>query len=1055
MRFKFKWIFTLLLTLALQSSFAQQKTVTGTITDDSGLPLPGATVAVQGTKEAVVSDLDGKYSISVATGQTLNFSFVGMKSKTVKVGAATLIDVKLEGESLETVVVEGYSKTRTRAESVTASVTVDGERLHNRPNANFINSLQGTVAGMLVTSSSGSPGSSKLDIQIRGLSSLNANTDPLIVVDGVPTSSVQYRNLNPNDIESTTILKDAAATSVYGNRGANGVIVVTTKRAKLNTSLTVRYDGLTGVNVLPRNKYNMSNTSQILRLERNMGIGAGAGGFATLEDGTVTSSVPGYDDITTFNPSLGEVPVPLTDAQIAQIASTNHTNWRDVFFGVDTFQSHNLSLAFGGQNTSNYTSLSYFEQGGMVPTTDFKRFTLRNNFTGTSKNEKFSYSSLVALGYSKRNELNQEANSNINNNTVQNPLHGSVMALPWGMPGMFTDGMDLFDYMGFDTSGNNGFYILEDILKENSMPSWATEQSINITLSGSYKITNDLTFTNRTSVDYRSNERVLARSPWSFLAKAVAEQDGAPQYRGFESIARSRDFIFTNIANLGYVKSFGKHKIDAGLYMEYVKSHFASTSQTANGLNPKTYVPGAGTGYVDFDPNFPNSTLPAAGAGKATAGTLSYFATADYDFDQKYGVSGVIRRDASYRFLNDYKWATFYSVGARWNIDKEAFMEGSGFSMLKLRASYGTQGNQNIGVPSYGANVLYTASNAVRNLNAATTAYNNGGLGLGVGQIANPFLRWEELSSLNLGLDWRVLDDRLEGTFDFYQRDTDQLYDVIYTSGAVSTYSVSGNNGKLRNKGFELMLRYNLFRTGDFNMNIHANGSYNKSEMLEYNVEDIGGQANILAPGHLLYEWNLVPYVGVNQANGNLLYLDKDGNVTENPDTTTDRRPLGKSFLPKYQGGFGFDANYKGFYTDVLFTFAKDFWRRDNQLRWAYDPSFIGDNNMSADMLNAWTPGNPTNFPSLTASNLTNDYDSTRYLYDSSYLRLKSVTIGYRVPDRYLDKTFLSSVEFYLKGENMLTWTKWRGFDPESFTSTNITGYPNPKTVSFGTSVQF
>lgn len=259
----------------------------------------------------------------------------------------------------------------------------------------------------------------------------------------------------------------------------------------------------------------------------------------------------------------------------------------------------------------------------------------------------------------------------------------------------------------------------------------------------------------------------------------------------------------------------------------------------------------------------------------------------------------------------------------------------------------------------------------------------------------------------------------------------------------------------MRNSGAELMLRYKLVDSNDFKLSVFANGSYNKGEVVSIDIADQSGEDLLTVPGQLTYEWNVIPYVGVNQANGNLLFLDAAGNVTETPNPTEDRRKTGKSLIPKYQGGFGFNADYKGFYSDVLFSWAKDVWKMDISNYWAYQLDFIGDENVSADLLNAWTAANPTNFPSLNATNQNFSMDSDRFLNDASFLRLRSVSLGYSFPKKYLDNTFMDGLKLFVQGENLLLWSKWRGFDPEMYTAGTQSTYPNPRTISVGASVQF
>lgn len=1025
MRSKFKWIFTLLLAFSMQFSFAQEKTVSGTITEN-GLPLPGVSVTVKGTTKGTQTDMNGKYSISASKGEALVFSYIGFVTQTITVGATNSINVVMVEGGTELDVVEivntGYDRTRTKAETSSAITTISSKTLENRPNASFLNSLQGTAPGLTILSASGQPGSAKIDMFVRGISSINASTEPLIVIDGIPTNGNQFRNLNQNDFETVAVLRDAAATSIYGNRGANGVLVITTKRAKFGAALNISYDVVTGFNQLPEEHYNMANAKQVLTIEQRKNTGMGAG---------------------------------MTDEQIAAYTGPN-TDWKKVFFKQGLTQQHNLGLSFGGANTSNFTSIGYFNQEGMVPTTDFQRFTLRNNFNGKSNNDKFTYASQVAIGYSKRNQLDQETNGDINNNTIQNPLLGALAGLPYAAAGQFKNGYELFDTIGTNFNGPNDTYVLEDILN-GSMPNRYTETSILANISVNYKLTDALTLGNKSGVDYKVSDRIFARAPYNYLAIAVAASNGQ-EFAGLEQMSTTKDFTFTNIVSLNYSKLFkDAHRIEVGAFMEYMKAHYNATSFRQNGLNPKNWAFGAGTGYVAPDVAN-NNYIPTVSASKIDAGTLSYFGTLDYDYKERFGFAAVVRRDASYRFVEDNKWGTFWSVSGRWNIDQEQFMQNSGIDMLKLRASYGTQGNQNVIAPAYGTNPLFPGSNLVRDTNATNTTASPGYdniTGIRTGQVANTDLIWEEVSQANIGLDFRVAKGRLEGNIDVYRKETDKLYTSIRRSAATGFYSQDGNNGKLRNSGVELMLKYKLVDSNDFKLSVFANGSYNKGEVIEIEIEDQSGEDLLTVPGQLTYEWNLIPYVGVNQSNGNLLFLDAAGNVTENPNPTEDRRKTGKSLIPKYQGGFGFNADYKGFYSDVLFSWAKDVWKLDISNYWAYQLDFIGDDNVSADLLNAWTAANPTNFPSLDATNQNFSMDSDRFLNDASFLRLRSVSLGYSFPKKYLDNTFMDGLKLFVQGENLLLWSKWRGFDPEMFTAGTQSTYPNPRTISVGASVQF
>jgi len=942
-------------------------------------------------------------------------------------------------KDIETVVVLGYNKTQTKPKDVTASTTVTADKLQNRPNVSFLNSLQGEAPGLTINSASGSPGSAKIDVIIRGVSSISASSDPLYVIDGMISNTTQFRNLNSNDIESVSILKDAAATSIYGNRGGNGVIVIRTKQGKYGANrFNLTYTGTTGLGILPKTDYNMASSRELLTIQSRAGLGMGAG---------------------------------MTADQIAAYSGPD-TDWHKELFRTGTTQTHDVGMMFGGQNVNNYTSIGYLEQIGTIPTTDFKRFTLRNNLNGKSTNGRLTYNANIGLGYSKRHQLDEETNSTITSNVIQNPLLVGITALPLIPANQYPSGQALFNAIGTATGGGNSVLVLEDVLR-GSLPNLLTETSVVTNFAASYKLTDDLTVSNKSGIDYKYSERTFARSPYSYLALAVAAGSANASvnpnpFGGIESMVKSNDFTFNSVTSVAYHKVIGdKHTIDAGAYLDYMKSHFSSNSFTQNGLYPLTWEFGAGTGYVPpaYFPN-PNAAqnpllppvvyyVPTIGAQKITAGTLAYFATVDYDYDSKYGVSGVIRRDGSYRFTGDNQWATFWSAAARWNIDKESFMEGSTFEMLKLRASYGTNGNQNIVAAAYGANPLLPAANVVRPFITQSQGYNGQGGALYQSALQNPGIQWEVISQGNVGLDFRMLNRKLEGSFDVYNKTTDKLFNVLPISNTNGQSTISYNNGKLQNRGVEALLRYNIITKDDVRLSVYANTAYNKSKFLELRQDDSAGDARNVTGG-LLAEWYLIPYLGVNQANGNMLFLDKDGNVTENPNTVTDQVKTNKSFLPKWSGGFGLNAEYKGLFLDAHFSYQADVWKWDNQLTYVYDNSSAGNFNVSSDLLNAWSPTNTNgNMPSFNASNKNAADFSDRYLKDASFIRLKTFTLGYNLSKAILGDNAIKGAKIFITGENLLTFTKWRGYDPEPTFQYSTSVYPNLKTVSLGATLDF
>lgn len=1035
MRSKFKWIFSLLLALSMQFVFAQEKTVSGTVTDQAGA-VPGVNVIIAGTKKGTQTGFDGKYSIKAKQGDVLVFSFIGLETTRITVGNSNTLNVVMKEEAaqkLAEVVVEGYGKTSTKAKSLGASQTVSAKTIEGRPNVNVLQSLQGQLAGANIALASGQPGSNKIDVIIRGVGTLNASSEPLYVIDGVPLTQSFFRNLNQNDIETVSVLKDASATSIYGNRGANGVIVITTKKGDFNSDLSFNLSSSYGISEFRGDKYNLVDAKTHLRLQNQRGDGPGF-------DGTGAGVVVDPNNIDAY---------------------TINTDWKDIFFRTGTTSSQDLSITSGSANVKNFTSFGYFQQDGIIPTSDFKRFTLRSNLSGKSSNDRVTYGLNLTAVYSKRNQLEQETRAGINNNVLQNPLTGYLNSARYFSPSTYVNGQQLFNDFGSPSLEIVPFMLL-DLYGKNNAPSFFDEYKTIISGNFGYKITNDLTYRVSAGVDYVEDKRVFAIGPEAYLSVVRAVGAGQP-FHGLETQRSNKEFMFTTTNQLNYKKVFGdKHTLDASVYSEYLKAHRRSFFYQQTGLNPLTWYPGAGTGYIPYSTALPLAYAPTVGAARIDAGLFSYFGTVDYDYDSKYGFAGTIRRDASYRFVDDNKWGTFWSVAGRWNISKESFLADNEFvKELKLRASYGTTGNQNVVARDVDSDVstIFNASQAVRDLNSVQQGYGNAA-SFGVATFANPDLKWETTSQANIGLDFDFM-GRLSGSLDFYKKVTKDLFTSIPISSSNGVTSINGNNGSLSNKGIELSLRYDVVKSEEFKLSINANGSYNDNEIDDLGVLDNGSGiqrigANLAnSVGQQANQYNLVPYLGVNPVNGNLLFLDKDGNETEAP-TDADRRLTNKSFIPVYQGGFGLDASYKGFFLNAAFAFAAEIYRFDDDYAGLMDIRNINPFPVSRDVLNAWTPTNTNaSVPSWDANNIDAGDLSDRFLYDASYIRLRNLSVGYNVPAKFLQKTFIKSLRIRLQGENIWTISKWKGFDPESFRS-NVTGYfPTPRLYTFGVDVNF
>jgi len=1001
----------------MQFSFAQQKTVTGVVTDDLG-PVVGANVLVKGTKLGTATDFDGKFTISAKEGEVLVISYAGATQEVV-VGAANTYNVFLKAVVLVETVVQGY-RSVTKKSAVTSVASVDSKTIENRPNANAMNTIQGQLAGVNITASTGQPGA-RSQVIIRGLGTITGNSDPLYVIDGFPSNSDNFRSINSNDIESITVLKDASALAEYGNRASNGVVVIKTKRAAIGKGKTTfRYSTQYGVGFLQNSGYDFANARQLLKIEQNFGAGLGS---------------------------------TLTDAEIA--AWDINTDWVGFFLRPTTTNDHTLSIENSGENVSSFTSLGYLNNGGILESTSLQRFTLRNNITGKSTNDKFNYTIATGLGFSKNNEATALGTGGINNNFIL----GSFLGAPYVSPDVYVDGESALDYFN-NTPGLLATPIMLMDLKENYDFS-VQETRIDVATEFSYKLFKDLTLTSRVNGQLLENRTVQTQFPDSFNALLFSSTPGVTQanggnFNGFEDINYRREFFFNNLWQINYNKEIKEHTFNLNANAEYTHSRVETNNFRQRGLINGVFVPGTGAGYA-ADTGTNDFFVPQISALSLRNDLISYFGSFDYDYKKKYGFVASVRYDGTSRFIGDQQWGTFGSIGARWNIDEESFMDSATFiDVLKLRGSYGTVGNQRIvdGTAFAGINPpaftdIYSVANNVY----------NGQTGYGI-SFGYPALKWETTAQWNVGLDFEMFKGRLRGVFDYYNRETtDQFLDNPVTPTSGTTNLTRNSDVVVTNSGLELNLAYDLIKKNDMTLTLRANGAKNKNEVS--GIKTNNGQLFtadglfVTQNGGMINEPFVYKYLGVNPVNGNLLFEDANGNPTENP-VQADRRAAGVNRLPVYQGGFGFDFSYKGFFASTLFTYAFDVSRFDFDEESLYDTGSIGQFVVSSDMLNAWTPTNTnTDVPSLGATNLGLDDLSDRFLRDASYVRLRNVQVGYNVPPKFLDKTFIKSLRFTLQGENLLTFTRWNGFDVESTRSFDNGQYPTPRLFTFGADIKF
>jgi TonB-linked SusC/RagA family outer membrane protein len=1029
MKLKLTWLLTLFMAFVMQFSFAQEKIVTGTVTIASdGLPLPGATVIVEGTARGTQTDFDGKYTIAVNEGEVLQFSYVGLKKVKITIGSADVYDVVLEADNaLEEVVVVGYQGATNSAKVSSSISTVSSEAIEQVPINSIDQVLQGNAAGVNVNTGSGQPGQSATII-IRGRSSLNGDIEPLFIIDGVPVDQDNFRSLNQNDIASMSVLKDAAATAIYGNRGAGGVILITTKQGKKGSGVKVQYRTLYGISVNPNPQFSVMNTGQLLTWQRDL--------------------LPGNQ--------FGD---QFSDAEIAAYARSVNTDWSDIFFRQGVNTSHELNISTGGENNTSYTSLQYFEQEGTTFGSSLQRFSARTNFQGSSTDNKFNYTTSLTVNYSKSSFIVDAARGGNTGGQLDNAFLVPYIGLPYYSPYNPDGSLNIrgtVESNGINPDGTtniaqaSGFlntpFIALNTVRLN--PDIERELKAIGSVAADYNFAKNFTVGTQFGIDYTNIESFNYVNPASI--RGVTTPNAAAEFNGSQSegFFRNANFIFNGY--LRYTNDItDKLNLSASVYGEYNYTNTQNAGFTAFGVNPA--LPGSGAGFVDGnttegEDNDVYNYIPNVFSSESELALASLFATVSLDWDGRFGFDATIRRDQTSRFVEN-RDGVFWSVAGRWNIDNEAFMEDVDWlSVLKLRASYGIVGNQTIGSRYQG---LQTVNSGAGYQN--TQAYS-------VGDLRDPAIQWEESAQFNVGLSFGFLQNRITGELDYYNFETSQLFaDDLRSVSGTGFNSVTTNVGTLVNQGVDLQVAFDVLRqssTNPWGITLRANGNWNKNEVTELPGGFTGVTLRI-AEGRQAFTWFDVRWAGVDPSNGQPLYLDANGDLTNvfNPE---DRVYLDKNFDPTYTGGFGGDISYKGFTLNTLFSFQADRWRNNGSLALIEDPGIASFGNMSTNMLDAWTtPGQVTAIPGLGYGG-TRAIDGDRYLEDASFLRLRNVTLAYNFSSDVLAKTkMFSAARIFLQGTNLYTWTKWRGFDPEGNGSGGFFDFPVPRTFSVGFDLTF
>ncbi len=1023
-----KFLLSLTAFLLLAGQLLAQKTITGTVTDEKGSPLAGVSVLVKGTATGTVTKSDGTYSLSLPARATqLEFSSVGFTTQTVNLGSGSVYSITLaqsDNKSLDEVIVTGITRTK-KSEFAGAANKIDEKQLRNQPTGSFDQLFQGRVPGVLGLTGSGAPGTAST-IVIRGQSSIQGGLSPLYIIDGIPVEAGVFQSLNTNDFASIDILRDASATALYGSRGSAGVIVVTTKRGTAG-KMKLSYNGQMGFKSKPDFAFRPMNTPELLAAQEAYGSIVGStANTATLPGWYYSKNNPRYA-------TLSPADQALADHLLDSISSIN-INWADYMFRTGTFSNHQVSVSGGSGKTRIYSSLALYNEEGVTPRTDMKRATFRNNLDYAD--EKLTLSVSSNIGYTKRN-FQQSATTN----STQNPFLAVNITQPYAL---------VYKPDGSYATGNGAKFVGANQLQGTLYDQNYNDQvKITTGFTASYKITNNVTAALTSGVDFRETQSTLYQSrlaQYSINSSTPTSTfvNGAwsrPKNGGYQE-GLSRFFTGNVRPSVTYRGRFAeRHDLEVTALGEYVTemvktfSVFGSTTDNKRPNTPAT-LQQSGDG-VKLDGYF--------SGGKSRNTILSAMGVAKYTFDGKYSLTGSYRYDGSSKLPKDTRWQGFYSVGAIWEASKEDFIRNiRAIDVLRLKLSYGGSGNAN-NFP--GGDFPYLATYTQGSYNPLVT--------IEASSPGNPLLAWEKTYVANFGIDFELVNRRVYGDINLYDKRTKDLF-VQKTLSAVSGFgSIDVNAGELQNKGFEWNVNVDVIKNKDLTWTVFANGAYNKNKVLS-----LGGEPSYEAGTELItvglplgshYE---VKWAGVDAATGAPLYYTKDGQVTPNYNASDAVQQFGTWESP-WKGGFGSALRFKGFDLSFLFSWQRGANKMDNLEFFTENlTSFLAVGyNQSAD-LNFWKkPGDIASTPSpLYATNF-----SSKLIHDASFMRLRDVTLSYTVPKEVTERMkFISNLRFYAQGTNLFMWTKWRGMDPEAGpVNINLSEFPNPRAFTFGLDVTF
>lgn len=975
-----------------------QTHVSGIVTSsEDGEPVIGATVKVVGSQTAgTVTDIEGRFSLSVSKpGVELEFSSIGMVSKRVKASENMTVVLQVDSHTLEQVVITGYGSAKKLGSVVGSIASVDKKKLESIVTPNFTDALAGQVSGLSVLSGAGDP-SQSATIRLRGINSIQSSSQPLFILDGAPIDAAFYATLNPADIESITVLKDAASTAIYGARAANGVIVLTSKQGKYSEQVSLSVRAQYGIAGPTSDGVEMMNSKQYVK----------------------------------FRDLIGQ---PVSDEVRTLVDKYNiNTNWRDEMIdNAAPTLDVNATMQGGGQTVNYYVSFNHHKQDGLIEMSKMHRNTL-NARINARLNRFFKIGFTTNLGvqrYSQNAEWS--ASGRI---YAANPLVFARKAMPFDTPYQYT-----IDENGKMIKGDRAIGLKYSGIV---MPWWynahrnyyRNKLTLNTSVTETFTPLEGLTFQALQSINGLESMNHGSFSPYDAFVDGMGNKIDAS--KGSVSASSSRYYQFTLSHTAEWRKQFGDHYVGILLGEE-------TRIERSRGLS--AYSEGQTDSRLLLLPHGTTVTPGDLGDSFGEEVANSLFANAEYNYKEKYYVTGSIRRDGSSKFAPGHRWGTFWSAGAKWDLKKEDFLKDvEWLNDLSLSVNYGTTGNDS-GTGSYG----YFGSYGVGGLY-------NGESSLGIASMSNPDLTWETTAKWNVGLNFSIF-DRAHFQVDFYRnKSTDMLMSIPY-SMTTGFSSGIGNVAAMTNTGVEANVDVDILKTKDFYWSFKANVGYNKNEITElFQGRDEYVLANTglkMAVGHAYGEFYQVRFAGVDPMTGAPLYYDKDGNKTKKFNEERDAVFLGKNRYAPWTGGFGTNFRYKNVSLIADFAWVAGKYMMINDDYFIANPQLATGWNQRVEMLNIWTtPGQITDIPGA-------KYDvqfTDQMLQNASFLRMKTLSIQYEFPKKWMQATrYIKGVKVFGIARNLFTITSFEGYDPEPDMNLVQFNYPNTRQFVFGAEISF